>query len=44
LIHVTGSPIASVFYMMFGVAIALISSIFINDPTREPRGQLAVSA
>jgi MHS family proline/betaine transporter-like MFS transporter len=44
LIHVTSSPIAPVFYMMFGVAIALVSSIFINDPTREPRGQLAFSA
>jgi MFS family permease len=44
LIHVTGSPIAPVFYMMFGVAIALVSSIFSNDPTREARGQLAVSA
>ncbi len=44
LIHVTASPIAPVFYMMFGVAIALASSILINEPTREPRGQLAGSA
>jgi MFS transporter, MHS family, proline/betaine transporter len=44
LIHATGSPIAPVFYMMFGAAIALVSSIFINDPTREPGGHLAVSA
>jgi hypothetical protein len=36
LIHVTGSPIAPVFYMMFGVAIALVSLSFIKDPTREP--------
>jgi MFS family permease len=44
LIHVTGSPIAPVFYMMFGVAIALVSLLFITDPAREPRRQLAVSA
>jgi MHS family proline/betaine transporter-like MFS transporter len=44
LIHVTGSPIAPAFYMMFGAAIALVSLLFITDPAREPRGQLAVSA
>jgi MFS transporter, MHS family, proline/betaine transporter len=44
LIHVTRSPIAPVFYMMFGIAIALLSVLFITDPAREPRGQLAVSA
>ena len=44
LIHATGSPIAPVYYMMFGAAIALGSLLFITDPAREPRGQLAVSA
>jgi MFS transporter, MHS family, proline/betaine transporter len=44
LIHATGSPIAPVFYMMFGVAIALVSLLFITDPARASRGQLAVSA
>jgi hypothetical protein len=39
LIHVTGSPIAPVFYMMFGVAIALVSLLFITDPAREPPGE-----
>jgi MHS family proline/betaine transporter-like MFS transporter len=43
LIHVTGSPVAPVFYMMFGVAIALVSLLFITDPALEPRGQLSVS-
>jgi hypothetical protein len=44
LIHVTGSPIAPAFYMIFGVAIALVSLLFITDPAREPRRQLPVSA
>jgi MFS transporter, MHS family, proline/betaine transporter len=44
LIHATGSPIAPVYYMMFGAAITLVSLLFITDPTREPRGQLAVAA
>jgi MHS family proline/betaine transporter-like MFS transporter len=44
LIHATGSPIAPVYYMMFGAAITLVSLFFITDPAREPRGQLAVSA
>lgn len=43
LIHATGSPIAPVYYMMFGAAIALVSLLFITDPAREPRGHLAVS-
>ena len=43
LIHATGSPIAPVYYMMFGAAIALVSLLFIADPAREPRGDLAVS-
>jgi hypothetical protein len=44
LIHATGSPIAPVYYMMFGAAITLVSLLFITDPARVPRGQLAVSA
>jgi len=44
LIHVTGSPIAPVFYMMFGVAIALASLLFVNEPAQEPRGLLTLSA
>ena len=44
LIHATGSPIAPVYYMMFGAAIALASLFFITDPARDPRGQLAVTA
>jgi MFS family permease len=44
LIHLTGSQIAPVFYMMFGVAIALVSLLYITDPAREPRGLLDVGA
>lgn len=44
LIHATGSPIAPVYYMMFGAAITLVSLLFITDPAREPRGQLAIGA
>jgi MFS transporter, MHS family, proline/betaine transporter len=44
LIHATGSPIAPVFYVMFGAAIALVSLMFIKDPAREPPGQLMVRA
>ena len=43
LIHTTGSPIAPVYYMMFGAAVALVSLLFITDPG-EPRGQVAVGA
>lgn len=44
LIHATGSPIAPVFYVMFGAAIAFVSLIFVKDPTPEPPRQFAVSA
>jgi MFS transporter, MHS family, proline/betaine transporter len=44
LIHATGSPIAPVYYMIFGAAIALISLLFITDPARHPRIHVAVSA
>jgi MFS family permease len=44
LIHATGSPIAPVYYMMFGAAITLVSLLFITDPARESRGQSAVGA
>ena len=44
LMHVTGSPIAPVFYLMFGVTIALMALIFIKEPSLEPHGQLAVGA
>jgi MHS family proline/betaine transporter-like MFS transporter len=44
LIHATGSPIAPVYYMMFGVVITLVSLLFITDPAREARGLLAAAA
>lgn len=44
LIHATGSPIAPVYYMMFGVVVALVSLLFITDPVREPRGRFGVGA
>jgi MHS family proline/betaine transporter-like MFS transporter len=44
LVHTTGSPIAPVFYVMFGAAIALVSVIFINHPARDPQVQFAVKA
>ena len=42
LIHVTGSPIAPVFYMMFGVLASLAALFFFSEPIREPR-ELAAS-
>jgi hypothetical protein len=37
LIETTGSPIAPVFYVTFGLAISLISACFIVDRARELR-------
>jgi MFS transporter, MHS family, proline/betaine transporter len=37
LIAATGSPIAPVFYVTFGVAVSLVSACFIIDRGREPR-------
>ena len=35
LIHATGSPIAPVFYLMFGAAMGLLGTAFMVDRTRE---------
>jgi MHS family proline/betaine transporter-like MFS transporter len=42
LVHATGSPIAPVFYVMFGAAIALVSLMFVHYPAREPLVRFAV--
>jgi MFS transporter, MHS family, proline/betaine transporter len=42
LVHTTGSPIAPVFYVMFGAAIALVSLLFIKCPARDPPVQYAI--
>jgi hypothetical protein len=42
LVHTTGSPIAPVFYVMFGAAIALASLMFVNHAARDPQERYAV--
>jgi hypothetical protein len=37
LIEATGSPIAPVFYVMFGAVVGLVEAFFLVDPTREDR-------
>ncbi|AHV91140.1 MFS transporter [Bordetella holmesii] len=36
LIKTTGSPMAPAYYVMFGVALGLVASFFIQDKTRQP--------
>ncbi len=37
LIHVTGSPVAPVFYVIFGAAVGLLAAFFVVDRTHEAR-------
>jgi hypothetical protein len=42
LIHVTGSPVAPVFYVIFGAALGLVGALFVFDPINgEQRGSTA---
>ena len=43
LIEATGSPIAPVFYVLFGAAISLVATFFLVDHAHEPRLPILVA-